>query len=151
MASSDVRPSRGSQERPGQRQGPAAAQDSDGESDDGWLRRAPGSDEIMECNRVEFNVTESLQFRKEFEAGREQAHEDTAYAEGYGYGAEELRQIGRSRTRWQSHTARRARRMACSASAKPRAAWRTNGETDAGAGLDGFSDNGEPEYSDEDK
>ena len=89
VASSDVRPSRGSQERPGQRQGLAAVQDSDGESDDGWLRRAPGSDEIMECNRVEFNVTESLQFRKEFEAGREQAHEDTAYAEGYGYGAEE--------------------------------------------------------------
>ena len=84
-----ARPSRGSPERPGQRQGLAAVQDSDGESDDGWLRRAPGSDEIMECNRVEFNVTESLQFRKEFEAGREQAHEDTAYAEGYGYGAEE--------------------------------------------------------------
>jgi hypothetical protein len=41
--------------------------------------------------------------------------------------------------------------MACSASAKPRGAWRTNGETDAGAGLDGISDNGEPEYSDEDK
>ena len=89
MASSDVRPSRGSQERPGQRQGLAAAQDSDGESDDGWLRRAPGSDEIMECNRVEFNEPESLQFRDTFEASRAQAHEEIAFQEGYQHGASE--------------------------------------------------------------
>ena len=70
----------------------AAAQESDDDSDDGRMQRAPESDwsiEIMECKQMEFNEPEGLQFREAFEAGREQAHEDKAFAEGYEYGATE--------------------------------------------------------------
>ena len=70
----------------------AAAQESDDDSDDGRMQRAPESDwsiEIMECKQMEFNEPEGLQFREAFEAGREQAHEDRAFAEGYEYGATE--------------------------------------------------------------
>lgn len=100
---------------------------------------------------MEFNETESLQFRKSSKQVASRRTKTRLMPKAMGTALKKLRQIRRSRTRWQSHTVRRARRMACSASAKPRGAWRTNGETDAGAGLDGISDNGEPEYSDEDK
>ena len=43
----------------------------------------------MECKQMEFNEPEGLQFREAFEAGREQAHEDRAFAEGYEFGATE--------------------------------------------------------------
>ena len=62
---------------------------SDEESDDDEQQRAPESDWSMECCRVEIKEPESFQFRDAFEAGREQAHEDIAFQEGYQYGASE--------------------------------------------------------------
>lgn len=65
--------------------------DSDDDSDDGRRLQVHREDssEIMECKRMEFNEPESFQFREAFEAGREQAHEDRAFDEGYTYGTKE--------------------------------------------------------------
>jgi len=69
----------------------ASAQDSDDDSDDGQRLQVQSEDfsEIVECMRLEFNEPESFQFREAFEAGREQAHVNTAFDEGYKYGAAE--------------------------------------------------------------
>ena len=65
--------------------------DSDDDSDDGRILQVQHEDlsEIVECKQIEFNEPESFQFREAFEAGRELAHENTAFAEGYKYGEAE--------------------------------------------------------------
>jgi len=65
--------------------------DSDDDSDDGRILQVQHEDlsEIVECKQIEFNEPESFQFREAFEAGRELAHEDKAFAEGYKYGEAE--------------------------------------------------------------
>ena len=69
----------------------ALAQESDDDSDDGRILQVQHEDlsEIVECKQIEFNEPESFQFREASEAGREQAHEDTAFDEGYKYGEAE--------------------------------------------------------------
>ena len=65
--------------------------DSDDDSDDGRILQVQHEDlsEIVECKQIEFNEPESFQFREAFEAGRELAHENTAFNEGYKYGEAE--------------------------------------------------------------
>jgi len=69
----------------------ALAQDSDDDSEDGRMLQVQSKDlsEIVECKQIEFNEPESFQFREAFEAGRELAHEDRAFDEGYKYGEAE--------------------------------------------------------------
>ena len=69
----------------------ASVQESEDGSDDGRMPQVQIEDfsEMVECKQMEFNEPESFQFREAFETGREQAHEDRAFAEGYEYGATE--------------------------------------------------------------